>query len=339
MGAGAITDNATVGPDRMLSLYRSMAIARALDLESVAMQRQGIIPGYAPMRGQEAAQIGSGAALVDGDFAFGTYRELGVAVARGVDLVGYIATHLAAWHGGLYNPKESGFAAINAVVAGSVLHAAGWARGEQLKGSHGVAISYFGDGASSQGEVHEAMNFAALEKSPVVFFCQNNGWAISVPTEKQVAGGSVAARAQGYGMPGERIDGNDVVEVFRVTSEAVERARRGEGPTVIEAVTYRAGPHSTSDDPGRYRSLAEENSWQKRDPIVLMRKRLQADGQLDDAADARISEEAAAVVEEVRDGIVHLAAQPGSDMFTFVFAEPTAAVQEQLEEWKEASHV
>lgn len=324
---------------RLLSLYRDMVVTRALDLEGVAMQRQGLVLGYAPMRGQEAAQVGSGAALTDSDFAFVTYRELGVAVARRVDLVGYMATHLAAWHGGLYDSKASGFGAINAVVAGGVLHAMGWARGERLKGGPGVAISYFGDGASSQGDVHEAMNFAALEKSPVVFFCQNNGWAISVPAEKQVAGGSVAARAAGYGMPGVRIDGNDVVEVYRATQAALERARAGEGPSVIEAMTFRAGPHSTSDDPGRYRTLEQENEWRERDPLTVMERRLRAEGLLDEADAGELQREARAVVDEVREGIRSLADRPGEEMFEFVFAQPPAALAKQRDEWKAMADV
>lgn len=318
----------------LATLYRDMVVTRLLDLESVAMQRQGLVLGYVPMRGQEAAQVASAAALSERDFAFVTYRELGVAVARRVDLVEYMATHLATWHGGLYDPKASRVSAINAIVAGSVLHAMGWARGEQLKGGRGVAISYFGDGASSQGDVHEAMNFAALEGSPMVFFCQNNGWAISVPTERQVAGGSVAARAAGYGMPGVQVDGNDAVEVYEATREALERARAGGGPTMIEAMTFRMGPHSTSDDPGRYRTLEQENEWRERDPLLLLERRLRSGGVLDDEAIAQVQREARALVEDVRDGVAGLADRPGDEMFEFVFAEMTVALRAQHEEWK-----
>lgn len=328
-----------IAPEKLLEIYRAMVLTRTLDLEGIAMQRQGIVPGYAPLKGQEAAQVASAAALQVGDFAFGTYRELGVAVARGVDLVGYMSTHLATWHGGLYNPAKTGFSSINAVVGGGVLHSVGWARAEQIKGDSGVAIAYFGDGASSQGEVHEAMNFAAIEKSPVVFFCQNNGWAISVPTEKQVAGGSVAARAAGYGMPGHRIDGNDPVAVYEATAAAIARARNGDGPSLIEAMTYRLGPHSTSDDPGRYRTLEEETRRGERDPLIVARAGMRAAGLLTDDEDAAIQTEAMRMVEEIRQGVIDLPQQSGSAMFDHVFADPPAALTEQYHQWKENADV
>ncbi|MGO4491895.1 thiamine pyrophosphate-dependent enzyme, partial [Arthrobacter sp. 2YAF22_2] len=206
--AGALT------PAQLRELYSLMVAVRHLDRSAIAWQRQGIIPGYAPELGQEAAQVGSGYAVdTTRDFVFPTYREMGVARTMGVDMVGYMATHKATWHGGLYDPLKSKLAPIQAVVAGSVLHAVGWAHGQTLEQKDGVALTYFGDGASSQGDVHEAMNFAAVMNAPVVFFVQNNGWAISVPTERQVAGGSVAARAAGYGVPALQIDGNDVVAV------------------------------------------------------------------------------------------------------------------------------
>lgn len=327
-----------VDPDRLRGLYRLMTITRAVDLEAVALQRQGILPGYAPMRGQEAAQVGSGAALRAGDFAFGTFRELGVAIARGVDLTEYMATHSAHWNGGLYHPRHTGFANVNAVVAGSVLHAVGWARAEVFKRGSGVSVAYFGDGASSEGEVHEAMNFAGLDRLPVVFFCQNNGWAISMPTERQVAGGSVAARAAGYGMPGVCIDGNDVTVVYAAVTEAVVRARQGYGPTVIEAMTYRAGPHSTSDDPGRYRSLKQEAEWAERDPLAVTRAMLRRIGAWDGAAQDGLEEESRQIVAKLRAGIAELPAPDPRDMFAHVFAEPTEELRRQYRSLQEAAH-
>ena len=237
-------------PAQLRELYSMMVAVLHLDTSAIAWQRQGIIPGYAPELGQEAAQVGSGYAVdTTRDFVVPTYREMGVARTMGVDMVAYMSTHKATWHGGLYNPMETRLAPIQAVVAGSVLHAVGWAHGQTLDEKDGVALTYFGDGASSQGDVHEAMNFAAVMKAPVVFFVQNNGWAISVPTERQVAGGSVAARAAGYGMPALQIDGDDVVAVDEATRRAFAHARAGNGPVLIEAMTYRRGPHSTSDDP------------------------------------------------------------------------------------------
>lgn len=308
-----------------------MLVARRLDEEAIALQRQGVFPAYAPAKGQEAAQVGSAAALdLNRDFAFPGYRDIGAAVAMGVDLVAYLATHLNTWHGGLYDPRTSRLAPINAVVGGPVTHAVGWAMGAKLDQTGGAAISYFGDGASSQGDVHEAMNFAGVYQLPVVFFCQNNGWAISVPTERQVAGGSVAARAAGYGIEGHRVDGNDVVAVFEATRAALDRARDGGGPTVIEAMTYRVGPHSTSDDPGRYRTLEDEQAWTDRDPLAVAAKQLSAD----DVAAAE--EHAAAVVREIREGLQASAAPDAAELFSFVYREPTKALLEQQRAWKES---
>jgi len=315
--------------DLLKLMYERMLLARELDLESVAMQRQGILPAYAPARGQEAAQIGSASALDRArDFAFPTYRELGVAVALEADLVGYIASHQGAWHGGMYDFAASRLAPINAVVAAPVPHAMGWAMGEKLAGRHGCSIAYFGDGASSQGDVHEAMNFAGVWKLPVVFFCQNNGWAISLRANEQVAGGSVAARAAGYGMPGVRVDGNDVLAVFDAVLDALTRARRGEGATVIEAMTYRVGPHSTSDDPGRYRSLDEEQEWLERDPVTRAERRLRASGTCDEFFES-VRRGARADVERVRAGVIAIEGRPTEEMFDFVFADPPAAFRTQ----------
>lgn len=318
-------------------LYRTMATVRRLDLDGVAMQRQGIIPGYAPMRGQEAAQVGSAAALdLTRDFAFPTYRELGVAVAMGVDPVAYLASHQGAWHGGLWDASTARLAPINAVVGGAVTHAVGWALGAKLDRTGGAAIAYFGDGASSQGDIHEAMNTAGVSQLPVIFFCQNNGWAISVPTSEQVAGGSVAARGAGYGMPGVRIDGNDVLAVYDATMEALERARSGGGPTIIEAMTYRMGPHSTSDDPGRYRTLDEEQSWLARDPLALCEEQLRRTGTVGDEFFAEVEDTAGGLADRVRDDVAALGGRPGEEMFDYVFADPTSALLGQRRTWKES---
>ncbi|MFD0773674.1 thiamine pyrophosphate-dependent dehydrogenase E1 component subunit alpha, partial [Streptomonospora algeriensis] len=203
-------------------LYRRMLTARLLDAEAVALQRQGVFPAYVSLRGQEAAQVGSAAAMDPRrDFAFPTYREMAVALALDVDMTGYMASHRALWHGGLYDPMASRFAPVNAVVGGPVPHAVGWALGEKLAGRSGCAVSYFGDGASSEGDVHEAMNLAGVMGAPVVFLCQNNRWALSVPNERQIAGGSVAARGAGYGIPGTAVDGDDVAAVYTAVREAL----------------------------------------------------------------------------------------------------------------------
>lgn len=335
-------DDAPLTPDQLRELYTLMASVRHLDTSAIAWQRQGIIPGYAPELGQEAAQVGSAYAVdTSRDFVFPTYREMGVARTMGVDMVGYMSTHKATWHGGLYNPLESRLAPIQAVVAGSVLHAVGWAHGQTLEntggGTTGVALTYFGDGASSQGDVHEALNFAAVMKAPVVFFVQNNGWAISVPTERQVAGGSVAARAAGYGMPALQVDGNDVVAVVEATRRAFAHARAGHGPVLIEAMTYRRGPHSTSDDPGRYRSLDEERDGAGADPLERLKQRLLAEGIADEAFFAEALAAARAEEEAIRTGIQALGSRPGAEMFDLVFQEPTPALQAQAANWREES--
>lgn len=331
-------DAGPLTPAQLRELYSLMVAVRHLDTSAIAWQRQGIIPGYAPELGQEAAQVGSGYAVdTSRDFVFPTYREMGVARTMGVDMVGYMSTHKATWHGGLYDPMESRLAPIQAVVAGSVLHAVGWAHGQTLDQKDGVALTYFGDGASSQGDVHEAMNFAAVMKAPVVFFVQNNGWAISVPTDRQVAGGSVAARAAGYGMPALQIDGNDVVAVVEATRRAFAHARSGNGPVLIEAMTYRRGPHSTSDDPGRYRSLDEERDGAGEDPLERLKQRLLADGSADAAFFAEALAAAKAEEEQIRTGIQALGPRPGTEMFDLVFQETTPALQAQAANWREES--
>ena len=324
------------GPDLARRCYREMLTARRIDEEAIALQRQGVFPAYVSLRGQEAAQVAGAAALdTERDFAFPTYREMGVALALGVDMVGYMASHRALWHGGLYDPMASRFSSLNAVVGGPVPHAVGWAVGERLRGGTGCAVAYFGDGASSEGDIHEAMNFAAVYRAPVVFFCQNNRWALSVPNERQVAGGSVAARAQGYGMPGTAVDGNDAAAVHRATAQALERARAGQGPSLIEALTYRVEPHSTSDDTSRYRDAAEERAWRDRDPLTLLRARMEADGSGDPAFFEQAEHEARKRAEAVRDGVSTAPEPDGTDLFAHVFREPTEELARQQRVWYE----
>lgn len=334
-GQGSITVD-HLPADLARTLYRHMRTARDVDTEAIALQRQGVFPAYVSVRGQEAAQVGSAAALdPERDFVFPTYREMAAALAHGVEMIGYMASHRALWHGGLYDVKASRFGAINAVVGGPVPHAVGWAVGERLRGDSGVALAYFGDGASSEGDVHESMNFAAVFGAPVVFFCQNNQWALSVPNERQVAGGSVAARAEGYGMPGLLVDGNDVGAVHDAVSRAAERARRGEGPTVVEALTYRVEPHSTSDDPTRYRDTAETERWSRRDPITLMRAALLAAGHADEGHLDEIDAAAAQEATRIRDGVATAPEPDGSELFTHVFRETTEELTRQRRTWQE----
>ena len=239
-------------PGELRELLRWMVLARRLDRECMALQRQGELTVYPPFEGQEAAQIGSAFALGPDDFVFPSFRELAVALVRGVDPVQYMQYHRGTWHGGPYDPRATRFAPICVPTATQISHAVGYAMGLRFDDIPACAIAYFGDGSASEGDFHEAANMAAVFRSPAILFCQNNGWAISVPTTSQTSG-EIWKRAEGYGFRGVRVDGNDVLAVYRVMKEAVARAHAGDGPTLIEALTYRVGPHTTADDAGRYR--------------------------------------------------------------------------------------
>jgi len=223
-------------PDELRDLLRLMILSRRLDGECMALQRQGELTVYPPFEGQEAAQVGSAFALEPDDFVFPSFRELAAAIVRGVDVVEYLQYHRGTWHGGPYDPIASRFAPICVPVATQIVHAVGWAMGAKLDRLPVCSLAYFGDGATSEGDFHEAANMAAVFGAPAILFCQNNGWAISVPLREQAAS-SIHTRAEGYGMPGVLVDGNDLRAVYSVTRAAAERARAGEGPTLIEALT------------------------------------------------------------------------------------------------------
>jgi pyruvate dehydrogenase E1 component alpha subunit len=317
-----------------LSLHRHMLRVRLLEEQAVTMARQGLLTGFAPATGQEAAQVGSAAALDPAvDFAFPTYRDFAAVATLGVDPVAVLAHHRGLADGGAFDAAAAHVAPLCSVVGGTALHAVGWAMGARLDGAAACALAYFGDGASSQGEVHEALNFAAVFDLPVVFFCQNNGWAISVPAERQVGGGSVAARAAGYGMPGVRVDGNDVLAVHAAVVAAVERARGGGGPTLIEAVTYRLGPHATSDDPSRYRDAAQEAAWRERDPLLRSRARLIEEGMASveelDAMEVALRVEC----EQVRSAVGGLVAPSLGEQLELVYARCPPAQRARTEQW------
>jgi 2-oxoisovalerate dehydrogenase E1 component alpha subunit len=311
--------------------YRLMVAARRIDEEAVRLQRQGEIVAFPPMAGQEAAQVASILALRPTDQVFPSYREHGAAVARGVDMVGYLLAYRGAWNGGLYDCRRHLFAPIASSVGSHLLHAVGWAMGARLDGRDDVAIAYFGEGATSEGDASEAFNFAGVYGAPVVFLCQNNGWAISVPAERQSAG-DVWRRAEGFGIAGVRIDGNDAVAVLEATRAAAERARRGEGPTLIEAMTYRLGAHSTADDDTRYRSADEVEAWRSRDPIARLRTLLSSGGGADERFFAEAEERARAAVAEVRAGLSAAADPDPVEMFDHVYGEPPADVVRQRSE-------
>lgn len=317
--------------DELRELLRLMVLARRLDEECLALQRQGELTVYPPHRGQEAAQVGSAFALGPEDFVFPSFRELAAALVRGVDPIEYLGYHRGTWHGGPYDPLAARFAPICVPVATQLCHAVGWALGARLDGRPACALAYFGDGASSEGDFHEACNLAGVWRAPVVFLCQNNGWAISVPARAQTAG-EIWRRAEGYGFPGLRVDGNDVLAVYAATREAVERARAGEGPTLIEAVTYRLGPHSTADDPTRYRDPEEVERSAREDPIARYRAFLLARGVADEAFAEACAEEAEERVAEIRAAVVRIPPPPPEELFRPAFAAPPPALDLQRAE-------
>jgi 2-oxoisovalerate dehydrogenase E1 component alpha subunit len=308
-------------------LYSDMTVVRRLDAEAMALQRQGELGLWAPLLGQEAAQVGSAHALRPDDFVFPSYREHGVAYCRGVEPVDMLrlwrGTGLSGW-----DPAEFGIATPAIVVGSQALHATGYALGIALDGAHSAALTYFGDGATSEGDIAEAFGFAASYTAPVVFFCQNNGWAISEPVRLQ-SHASIAQRGRGYGIPGIQVDGNDVLAVLAATRLALARAYAGQGPTLIEALTYRMGPHTTSDDPTRYRSRDEEEEWRRKDPIARLGALLQAEGHLPDAFEATVEERAAEAAATLRARCLVMA-DPASDaMFDHVYADPHPLLQEE----------
>ena len=314
--------SASPGPaaETARGLYRWMALTRAIDAAATALQRQGELAVYPQLLGQEAAQVGSAAALETDDWIFPSYRELGAALVRGIDLVEYLAFYRATWHGGMWDPIRHRFAMVSVPVASQLLHAVGYAMGARLDGRPECALVYFGDGATSQGDFHEACNFAGVFRAPVVFFCQNNQWAISVPLAKQTAA-PIHRKAEAYGFPGVRVDGNDVLAVHRAVGEAAERAREGGGPTLIEAVTYRMAAHSTADDASRYQPPDEIASWHDADPIERLRAWLTSKGAADPSFLEAVDAEARALAARTRNGVLAMEPRPAEELFAWVYAD------------------
>ncbi|GGP70931.1 pyruvate dehydrogenase (acetyl-transferring) E1 component subunit alpha [Streptomyces sp. L500] len=316
-----------LSPEELRGLYRDMVLTRRFDGEATTLQRQGELGLWASLLGQEAAQIGSGRATRDDDYVFPTYREHGVAWCRGVDPTNLLGMFRGVNHGG-WDPNENNFHLYTIVIGSQALHATGYAMGVAKDGADSAVIAYFGDGASSQGDVAEAFTFAAVYNAPVVFFCQNNQWAISEPTEKQTRV-PLYQRAQGYGFPGVRVDGNDVLAVLAVTKAALDRARTGEGPMLIEAFTYRMGAHTTSDDPTRYRRDEERELWEAKDPILRLRAHLEREGLADEAFFAGLETESDALAKRVRDTVRAMPDPDHMAMFEHTYADGHALVDEE----------
>jgi pyruvate dehydrogenase E1 component alpha subunit len=317
----------------LLELHRQLVLLRTYDERSVVYHRQGRIGTYAIFWGHEAMQVGSSFALERDDWIFPSYRESAIGLLRGMPA----ATILSWWRGhpaGWWNPADWNVASICVPIATHVPHAAGLAWGKKLRGESTCAIAYFGDGATSEGAFHEGANFAAVMRAPVVLFCNNNQWAISTPLSAQTAAETLADKAVGYGIPGVRVDGADVLAVYEATREAVARARAGEGPTLIEAVTYRSAPHATADDPTAYIDLERVEEERRRECVGRYEAYLRRAGLLSDEAAEAVRAEATQLM---RDGIAAAEAEPPADpalVFSHAYVDPPATLESDLAELK-----
>jgi 2-oxoisovalerate dehydrogenase E1 component alpha subunit len=318
-------------PETLSWLYELMVATRGLDGEFTNLQRQGELALFASCRGQEAAQIGAAACLRKTDWLFPQYREIGAFLLRGITPAQMGAVWRGKWHGGL-GFTERCCAPISIQIGTHGLHAVGAAMGAQRLGEDSVTVAFLGDGATSEGDAHEALNFAAVFKAPCVFFVQNNQWAISTPVSHQMAAPSIAHRAIGYGMPGIRVDGNDVLACYAVMAEAAQRAREGGGPTLIEAITYRMGPHTTSDDPTRYRSADEVDHWLALDPIARYRTYLQNAGVWNERLEERVEARSKRLRSELRESVVGADDFDVAEMFDTVYHDITPELVRQREE-------
>lgn len=311
---GEVADALPFGHEELVRGYRAVARARLFDERAMVLQRQGRLGVYAPYRGQEAAQVGAALALEPSDWLVPSYRDTGAALTHGLPIhqaLLYWRAEPAGWA----FPEELRVLPFYIPIASQLLHAVGIASAGAHRGEPWVALTFIGDGGTSEGDFHEALNFAAVFRAPVVFVVENNGWAISVPTRRQMANTRVADRAAGYGMPGVRVDGNDLAAVWHAAREAVERARAGEGPTLIEALTYRLAPHTTSDDPKRYRDEDATRAWEAREPLARLRVALTGLGAWDDE---RQEEMLAELAREFKDELQRADAVPAAGPETIV---------------------
>jgi pyruvate dehydrogenase E1 component alpha subunit len=324
-----------ISAEEVRALYRDLVLVRRIDTEAINLQRQGELGIWASLLGQEAAQIGSGRALEPRDMAFPTYREHGVAWCRGLDPVKLLELYRGVSNGG-WDPREHNFHLYTIVIGAQTLHATGYAMGIQRDGAVGeggeAAIAYFGDGATSQGDVSEAFIWASVNNAPVVFFCQNNQWAISVPLERQTRG-PLYRRAAGFGFPGVRVDGNDVLACLAVTRKAMQAAREGQGPTLIEAFTYRMGAHTTTDDPTRYRLAAELETWKLKDPIERVKAYLVRNELADEAFFTELAAEADRLGARIRTACREMPDPDPLAIFANVYAEPNAQLEAERDQY------
>jgi pyruvate dehydrogenase E1 component alpha subunit len=328
--AGAQRSGGFSMPDAgiLLRLYREMVLARRFDVQVSALTRQGRLATYPSALGQEACEIGATAALGEADWLFPTYRDSIALLTRGVRPVEILSFFRGDWHSA-FDPAAHHVAPQTTPLATQALHAVGFAMAAKLKGEQTATLTFLGDGATSEGDAHEAFNFAAVWQTPTVFVIQNNGYAISVPYEKQSRARTLADKAIGYGMPGHCVDGNDVAAVHAVVTDALERARRGEGPTMIEGITYRMEAHTNSDDPSRYRSDDEVERWRARDPIARIEAYLIAEGVLDEAERAETAEAAEELAAATRQAMNESPRLDPLELFNHVYSTPRASLADQ----------
>jgi 2-oxoisovalerate dehydrogenase E1 component subunit alpha len=325
-----------ISAEEIRALYRDLVLVRRIDFEAIALQRQGELGLWASLLGQEAAQIGSGRALKPGDMAFPTYREHGVAWCRGLDPTRLLELFRGVSNGG-WDPKAHNFHLYTIVIGSQTLHATGYAMGIQRDGAVGgengeAVIAYFGDGATSQGDVNEAFIWASVTNAPIVFFCQNNQWAISAPLERQ-SRVPLYLRAAGFGFPGVRVDGNDVLACLAVTRKAMQAARDGQGPMMIEAFTYRMGAHTTTDDPTRYRLAAELETWKLKDPIERVKAYLVRNELADESFFNELEAEAAELGARIRKACLEMPDPGLLAIFDNVYAEPNALLEAERDQY------
>jgi pyruvate dehydrogenase E1 component alpha subunit len=319
--------------------YRDLVLTRRIDVEATALQRQGELGIWAALLGQEAAQVGSGRALRPQDYAFPTYREHGVAWCRGVDPLRLLGLFRGVDNGG-WDPQATRFQLYTIVIGSQTLHATGYAMGITKDGAVGsgdidrdeACIAYFGDGASSQGDVNEAFVWASVYNAPIVFFCQNNQWGISTPTANQTRI-PLYQRARGFGFPGVRVDGNDVLASYAVTRKALDDARSGQGPTLVEAFTYRMGAHTTSDDPTRYRLASELEAWKLKDPLERMKAFLYKQQIVDNTFFESVEADADELAARIRKGCLEMPDPDPLSMFDSVYDEQTPLLGQQRDEF------
>jgi 2-oxoisovalerate dehydrogenase E1 component alpha subunit len=315
-------------PATLMEGYGRLVMGRRVNEQANALVRQGRMAVYPSSTGQEACQVAAVMALRGSDWLFPTYRDTVAILGRGVDPMEAFESLRGDWHSG-FDPHQYNTGLPTTPLATQLLHAVGVAHAAKLRGEDTVVLTLCGDGASSEGDFHEALNFAAVFHVPVVFLIQNNQYAISVPLIRQSVAPSLAHKAVGYGMPGERVDGNDLAALLAVVGHAVERARNGGGPSLVEAHTYRMESHTNADDATRYRTAAEVAQWVPKDPLLRMQKYLHDAGHLAPADSERFAAEAEAVAKTLRDGLNTETVPDPADLFSFVYSEPTPQLREQ----------